>query len=243
LEIMTAAYHLFQGDFSAGRWACWHAPEWKAECLQELLSGIGVVAGREYRLWTAPRGSTAFVKVYNPRPKHSALRRLRHSRAMAEGQGYLAFAEAGIPTPRLLAWGEARKRGFWTQGLVVTEVERSPTVAERFRESQELNVLQRAMQCLVLIHQRGLAHGDARLRNFFIDERRVLAFDLCSWQRLKKTSRRDDLVRFLGSCLTLSEEPVAAELFELYGRAVPIEVERASVLEAAAAYAGIEKEP
>jgi hypothetical protein len=162
---------------------------------------------------------------------------------MAEGEGYLAFAEAGVPTPRLLGWGEARRLGFWTQGLVVTQAEPLPTVAEHFKASGDLGALQRAMACLALIHQCGLAHGDARLRNFLIDEQRVLAFDLCSWRGLGKSARVNDLVRFLGSCQTLTGAEAVAELLAFYRRTVRVEMPVPAVLEAARAYANLEREP
>lgn len=166
-----------------------------------------------------PGGGRAFIKVYNPRAKHSLWRRLRSSRAIAEGRGYLTFAAAGIVTPELVAWGEVRRRGLWMRGVVITRMIEGPTVAEDFVARGDVGVLEQTAGCLSRVHRAGLAHGDPRLRNFLVSGGEILPFDLCSWGRLSERRRRNDLLKFLGSAMTVTEYAAAKGLLQRYSAA------------------------
>lgn len=172
------------------------------------------------------------------------MRRLRASRAAAEGRGYTAFAEAGIETPQLIAWGELRRWGLWTKGIVITRLIEGPTLAEHLRAGGSADSLMRAAECMATIHRAGLAHGDPRLRNFLIDAERIVPFDLCSWGRLTNRSRRDDLVKFLGSTLTILGPETARAAMERYSTAASWrDADPADILRHADAYAQREQVP
>ncbi|MBL8746070.1 MAG: hypothetical protein JNK58_06910 [Phycisphaerae bacterium] len=173
-------------------------------------------SGRQHAIAALPDGARVFIKTYNPRANHSLWRRLRDSRAIAEGKGYLAFASAGIETPELIAWGEVRRRATWQRGIVITRLVDGNTVAEHYSENKDVGVLEQAAACLARVHRAGLAHGDPRLRNFLVDHERILPFDLCSWGLINERRRRNDLVKFIGSARTVTEPAVAERLLARY---------------------------
>ncbi|MHC4470822.1 MAG: BUD32 family EKC/KEOPS complex subunit [Planctomycetota bacterium] len=149
-------------------------------------------------------GRFAMVKLYPARNRHRILRRLRRGRAAREGRGYAEFAARGIPTPRLLLWGEKRRFGLHVMGIVATVRIYAPPVARAYRQTGEEEILAAAIEELAFIHRAGLVHGDALARNFLATRPRVTVFDLASWGRLRPASRIEDLSRFLGTAACLS---------------------------------------
>lgn len=206
--------------------------------LLDAISRVGVGEGRRYAMVEVPGAARAFIKVYMPRRGHSLLRRMRPSRAIAEGGGYRAFARAGIETPQLLAWGEVRRRGLWMLGFVMTRMLEAPTAAEDFAARGDVLVIEQSAECLARIHGARLAHGDPRLRNFLISGGRAIPFDLCSWGGLTERRRRWDLVQFLGSAMTLVPSSAAETILNHYSARTGWRSPRqGALLEEAAEYA------
>lgn len=201
---------------SDGCLCAWVKPEISDAWLFSAVGTAPAGEGRRHARVELPEGGRAFVKTYNPRSKHSLLRRLRASRAIAEGEGYRAFAAAGIDTPELIAWGEVRRRFMWMRGIVITRLIDGPTVAEDYAARSDADMIIQAAECLARVHQAGLAHGDPRLRNFLVSGETILPFDLCSWGRLDERRRVEDLVKFLGSARTLVDQELADRLLTRY---------------------------
>lgn len=162
--------------------------------------------GRHYLIRTIG-GRRASVKVYNRRAGHGLLRRMRPGRSILEAAGYFAFAQAGLPTARLLVWAEERRAGLWQRGVIATELVDAPTVAEAAGAQPEL--IEDAARLLARIHRAGLAHGDARTRNFLATREGVVAFDLEHWAALGAGLAERDLADLLGSALRVTADEAA----------------------------------
>lgn len=242
--MVPVQYERFKFSLQAERFVCWKDAALDRQFIEAQVVGERGPAARLHSVTRLADGRQVFTKVYLPRAKHTILRRLKKSRALLEGAGYLAFARKGIATPRLLAWGEARRRWLWTRGFVITEYKSCPTVAERFVQENDPSLLERTIVALVQAHGNGLVHGDPRLRNFLAQSEQVLMFDLCSWRRFNRKRQARDLVVFLGSCLTVTTPGVAEQLLRQYAREtsdsnLPIR----QILKDAQAYAAREKQP
>jgi tRNA A-37 threonylcarbamoyl transferase component Bud32 len=181
----------------------------------------------------------AVVKVYNRRPSHRLLRRLRPGKAVREASGMRVFARAGVPVPPLLAWGEERALGLWQRGVVITERLPATALDEQYQGTRHGEVFAAGMERLAMIHRAGLAHGDARACNFLADGDDVFVIDVEAWSRLNRRSGRRDLVRYLGSALraTGDAETTSALLARYEALAGAPVARRASLLEEARRYA------
>ena len=157
--------------------------------------------------WQSPgeSGPEVYVKVYRRRPSHGLLKRWRPGRAIKEGNGYLEFSKRGIQTVPLIAWGEERHWGLWQRGVVVTEAIDAITVEEEYTSDENVELLCDTAELLARIHTVGLTHGDPLARNFLATRPDPVPFDLPSWGKLTPSSQREDLIRFLGSMLQLTE--------------------------------------
>jgi tRNA A-37 threonylcarbamoyl transferase component Bud32 len=130
------------------------------------------------------------------------------------------------------------------RGVVITRLIDGPTVAEDYLARRNARTVDRAAESLARIHRAGLAHGDPRLRNFLVSGETILAFDLCSWGRLSERRRREDLVKFLGSTMTITEHAAAERWLETYAAASAWKCVNAEQLMLhAAAYAKKERVP
>jgi hypothetical protein len=187
----------------------------------------------------------ALVKVYRRRPRHGRWRRLRKSRAVREGEGYREFERRGIPSPRLLLYGERRRWGLWDFGVVATERVEVGTIDMVWPAGRDDGLLAAAAEVLAGIHGAGLAHGDPRLRNFLAARPRPLPFDLASWAPLTRSGHRRDLVRFLGSASLLTGDAGRVEeLLARYAEDGPaLPDSRGELLAAAADYAREKRAP
>jgi len=185
-----------------------------------------------------PDGAECFVKIPRRRPGHGVFRRLRASRALLEGRGYVAFQQAGIPTAELLAFGERRRFGLFDLGFVATRRVDAPNIETVLRDDLASDVLLRTTGVLADIHARGLTHGDPLLRNFLATEPLPTPIDLGGFARCDEEARRVDLVRFLGSLLMLTDDPTpAVRAIDHYASYGALNLAREPLLEAADAYA------
>jgi len=185
----------------------------------------------------------AVVKVYNRRPKHKLLRRLRPGKAIREARGLQAFAERGLPVTRLLAWGEERTFGLWQRGFIITERVRCATISDTYGQRHESEVFDAGIEQLAAVHRAGLAHGDARACNFFAAGQEAVILDVEAWSRSTPKTRRNDLIRYLGSAVYATGDlHVAVTLADRYQRCTGNALaDRAKLLEQAAHYARKEK--
>lgn len=164
-----------------------------------------------------PDGDVAVVKVYRRRRAHGIVRRLRAGRAAREAAGYRAFAERGLATVDLLGWGERRRRGLLELGFVVTRRLPARTLADRYLDDFDPAPLRAAIDELARIHASGLAHGDARLRNYLDTRPTPVAFDLALWRRATPASVARDLTSLLASATVLAGDGrLAAALLDRF---------------------------
>src|SRR5258705_11591523 len=99
-----------------------------------------------------------FVKAEFRRPGQPLGKRIRPSRAIAEGRGYRAFAAAGLPTPRLFAYGEQSRLRPRAGAVVVTEKIRGLDAARLFQRQAGAEAGLRVARLIASIHAAGLVH-------------------------------------------------------------------------------------
>lgn len=197
---------------------------WLHAFYDEIGSNADDDAGTVSGAKAGPAGiGQVYVKRYRYRPGHSLVRRLGPNRARREGAGYRAFARKGIPTPRLLVYGDTRKTGLFVKGLVATAMLDAVNLVDHYRTTGEEEMIVAAARFLAHIHTSGLAHGDACLRNYLVSGSSAMALDLPSWSRFTRKAWLNDLTRFLGSGLKLTSDDalvthVMDEYLEAFGR-------------------------
>jgi len=147
-----------------------------------------------------------FVKAEFRRPDQPLSKRLKPSRAMAEGRGYRAFQAAGLPVARLLAFGEQSRLRPRGGGIVVTEKVRGRDAQRAWRRSHDAEICGRVARCLAAIHAADLVHGDALMRNFILSQGAEHAIDLPSWSKWSHEGAERDIARFLGSAIRLGAD-------------------------------------
>jgi tRNA A-37 threonylcarbamoyl transferase component Bud32 len=154
----------------------------------------------------AGRAAFLFVKAEFRRPNQPLSKRLKPARAMAEGRGYRAFQEAGLPVARLLAFGEQSRLRPRGGGIVVTEKVRGRDAQRMWRRSHDAEICGRVARFLAAIHAAGLVHGDALMRNFVVSQGDVHAIDLPSWSKWSHEGAEHDIARLLGSAIRLGAD-------------------------------------
>jgi tRNA A-37 threonylcarbamoyl transferase component Bud32 len=145
------------------------------------------------------RPTRLFVKAEFRRPHQPLGRRIRASRAVAEGRGYRAFAAAGVPTPRLFTFGEQSRLRPRAGAVIVTERVDGRDAARLFIAAPDAALGARVARTIARIHAADLAHGDAAMRNFVLVDGREYAVDLPAWSTWTPKAAVRDLARFLGS--------------------------------------------
>jgi tRNA A-37 threonylcarbamoyl transferase component Bud32 len=152
---------------------------------------------------TQPR---LYVKTEFRRPGDPLGKRIRHSRAVSEGRGYRAFAEAGLPVPELYVFGEQSRLRPRAGSIVVTQRVRARDASRLYIQSCDVEVGRRVAAALARIHARGLVHGDAVLRNFIPTDDRVWVLDLPRWGTATPDEVERDLSLLLGSAMRLGAD-------------------------------------
>lgn len=241
-----------------GRGAFWLVPDFDLKLLEEVRRGLQWGAdkssgrGREpdsirlhHLLKTSDGAMRVHVKLYSARKNHSVLRRFKRNRPRNEGFGLAAFANAGLPTPQLLAFGDTRICGLFQHGLVVTAFAPMEGVVARYRREKRLEPILAAAALLSRIHSRGLSHGDACLRNFAVAGGRLLTLDLPSWGAASDPNRLKDLKRFAGTVLKLTGDTGAVrQALDAYTEGFPqLPVPRDVLLAQAERYATAANRP
>jgi tRNA A-37 threonylcarbamoyl transferase component Bud32 len=146
------------------------------------------VAGRRY-----------YIKQYSRAGKH--LRRFfGRSRVRAEWENLQLFARLGIPTPRLVAYGQEVKCGLFRRGALITEEleqtvdlaalarERSPLLADRRWMDQ---VLMRTADYVRRLHDLRFIHTDLKWRNILVTREEIpqIYFIDCPGGRIRNIDR------------------------------------------------------
>ena len=222
----------------------WLEPGLETDWIEHVLASLPPGPKRGYVNVPLPASLSpgeAMVKVYNRRPKHTVLRRLRRGKSVREARGMRVFAGAGLPVVRLLGWGEERTFGLWQRGVIITERVHAVTLADAYADAPEPEVFDGGIEQLARIHRAGLSHGDARAGNFMIAGDDVVIIDVEAWSRINPGSRSRDLVRYLGSVIAATGDPGAAEsLLDRYEQLAGGSTDsREALLARAAAYAPV----
>ncbi len=145
------------------------------------------------------RPPRVYVKAEFRRPTQPLGRRIRRARAFAEGEGYRAFAAAGLAVPELLMFGE-QPRWLMRGGAIVATVKLpGQNAAHTYIETQDDEIILDVARMLAAIHRRDLVHGDAVIRNFVRVDRRIYVMDFPSWGDFSRKGAEIDLARLIGS--------------------------------------------
>lgn len=120
--------------------------------------------------------STYYVKVYTRNGKG-----LRHylgrGRLQGEWENLLFFSKLGIPTPRIIAYGQRRQKGLFKVGALITqEVPYSidlltlvKTTPQKLHNRSWLKaILRQTSDYTSRLHQHGFIHWDLKWRNILI---------------------------------------------------------------------------
>jgi len=152
-----------------------HFSDWE-KCLAlegELISESLTSSLRRVRV----DGKHYYVKVYDLAGRH--LRRfLGRSRIRAEWENLAYFQSHGVPTARLVAYGEERYPGLYRKGLMITEEieaardlvtllqdENSPFQDRRWRKE----VIRKLAAYVAILHGQHFIHGDLKWRNILVN--------------------------------------------------------------------------
>lgn len=122
-------------------------------------------------------GRSYYVKIYHSSGRH--LRRyLGRSRVRAEWENLLYFQSIGLPTVRLVAFGEEDGFSGSRKGMLITEeVPNSRDLASLVLENDPLlknkkwlnEVLDQVAENARLLHRHGFVHGDLKWRNILVN--------------------------------------------------------------------------
>ncbi|WP_316346890.1 lipopolysaccharide kinase InaA family protein [Desulfuromonas acetoxidans] len=120
--------------------------------------------------------ATYYVKVYTRNGKG-----LRHylgrGRLQGEWENLLYFSQLGIPTPRIVAYGQHKRHGMFKVGALITEeVPQSDDLLtltkkdpQRFQDrSWVKTILRQTADYTSRLHQHGFIHWDLKWRNILV---------------------------------------------------------------------------
>jgi tRNA A-37 threonylcarbamoyl transferase component Bud32 len=137
---------------------------------------------------TAVAGKYFYVKRYYAAGKK--LRRyLGKSRIRAEWENLLTFANLGVPTPKIVGFGQAIEFGQFKRGALITEeiadsvdlrilVRNHPEVLQD--KTWRLSVIEQIADYTRILHEAGYVHGNLNWRNILVTlngEPKVYFFD------------------------------------------------------------------
>ncbi len=121
--------------------------------------------------------SKYYIKKYHRGGRHFR-RRLGRSRVRAEWENSAYFRQIGVPTARLVAFGERRKpSGDRIGALVIEELENTLDMAIVLKSGQQQQqdklwlgtVTRKIAKYTCLLHEQGFVHGDLKLRNILVN--------------------------------------------------------------------------
>ncbi len=156
----------------------WMDPEFAGDW--GLLSGNDSGSGetiwqtrhKEVRLLTVPSANGAYrIAVKNYHEKRLLRYLCRPSLALREAMGFRVAEALGIPTVRVLAFGETRRMGILTDAFFVTRFAENTRTLNCFEELPEehdrlMRLLRENIARIGRLHAAGWTHGGAHSRNF-----------------------------------------------------------------------------
>jgi len=121
--------------------------------------------------------SKYYIKKYHRGGRHFR-RRLGRSRVRAEWENSHYFTQIGVPTARLVAFGERRKPfGDRIGALVIEELENVQDMAVVLKTGHHMQqnkgwlggVTLKIAKYTAMLHDKGFVHGDLKLRNILVN--------------------------------------------------------------------------
>ena len=122
-------------------------------------------------------GVAYYIKQYSRNGKR-VRRFFGRGRLQGEWENLLYFASLGIPTPRLIAYGQQFNRGQFESGALITEeIPNSSDLATLAKEHPQLLTDRRWLMAIMRqvadytqrLHQQGFIHWDLKWRNILIE--------------------------------------------------------------------------
>ena len=122
-------------------------------------------------------GRRYYLKRYTGAGKNPLRRWFARPRVRAEWENLQAFATWGVPTARLVAWGEQRRNGRFVRGALITEeirdtvdlakmaIGEDPRLRDRNWVARVSSQLARITRTL---HDHGFTHNDLKWRNVLV---------------------------------------------------------------------------
>lgn len=155
------------------------------------------------------RPTRIFVKAEFRRPHQPLGKRLKPSRAIAEGRGYRAFAAAALPVARMFAFGEQSRLRPRAGAVVITEKIRGRNAEQTWLKAPDVAIALRVARIVARIHAAGLVHGDAVMRNFVLVPVAEYVVDLPGWRRFSADLAERDVALFVGSAMKIGADGAA----------------------------------
>lgn len=155
-------------------------------------------------------GTTYYVKIYHRNGK-GIRHYLGRGRIRGEWENLLYFQQLGIPTPRLVAYGQKFEFGQFSLGALITEEIQSEDLATLAKTGRSLfhtpNWLNRVInQCADYtkrLHDHGFVHWDLKWRNILVSndvEPQVYFFDCPLGRKQYSWLRKRGIIKDL-ACL------------------------------------------
>ena len=124
------------------------------------------------------------------------------------------MTQAGIPTPRVFAVGERRAFHLISDSYIVTEALTNAQMLHTVVSHHPNNIefLEKSARLLRHLHDAGITHGDAKLANFYVQDKTWGLWDLDSAQIFAQTVPLKWIVKDIGRLLssfivTVDEQP------------------------------------
>ena len=161
---------------------------------------------------TSAAAGDLFIKCYFYNKFLSRLRHLfRSSRAKGSFYSALAILKTGVPTPEPLGYLREKKFIFPCRDLLFTQALPSETVfMDSFVQKSPEETIEKLTDCVVLLHENGIEHGDMSLRNFYLapsGKAGVIDLDGCRICRraLSFKKREAEMARVISSAAKVTD--------------------------------------
>ena len=161
---------------------------------------------------TSAAAGDLFIKCYFYNNLFSRLRHLfRLSRAESSFYSALAILKTGVPTPEPLGYLREKSFIFPCRDFLFTRALPAETVFMHtlVRQSPE-EVIEKLTDCITVLHQNGIEHGDMSLRNFYLapsGQAGVIDLDGCRVSRraLSFKKREAEMARVISSAAKVTD--------------------------------------
>ncbi|MDR3352074.1 MAG: lipopolysaccharide kinase InaA family protein [Zoogloeaceae bacterium] len=146
----------------------------RSEVLRVTLAGTRYYVKR-YQRSMARDGRSNWRRAL----RYALLACLPRTRVRSEWQNLMRFAQWGIPTAEIVAFGEERRFGMFSRGALITrELENTQDLAELARRKDPRlrdrawvrQVGDQIAACTRILHAHRFAHNDLKWRNILVDD-------------------------------------------------------------------------